>query len=216
MDEQVTNGDFVLGLEGLAILRAWMADSDIVTARRQKILEMAEQFADEPWSNPLLAEEKDVSSGYSDWADTYDMGGNPMLIAEEPIVRGLLDLYPVGTALDAACGTGRHTAYLASLGHQVTGIDSTSEMLEVASAKVPGARFEIADLTAIPLADGEVDLAVCTLALTHCLDLGPPVKELARVVRSGGRVVISDVHPFLVMLEHTALTETVRTRWGSS
>ena len=56
--EQTTFGDFVLGLEGLAILRAWMADSDIVTARRQKILEMAEQFADEPWSNPLFAEEK--------------------------------------------------------------------------------------------------------------------------------------------------------------
>ena len=128
------------------------------------------------------------------------MGGNPVLIAEEPAVRSLLDPYPMGTALDAACGTGRHAEYLASLGHQVTSIDSTSEMLKVASGKVLGARFETADLTAIPMADGEVDLAVCTLALTHCPDLGPPVKELARVVRSGGRVVISDVHPFLVML----------------
>ena len=200
MDEQVTFGDFILGLAGPAILRAWMADSDIVVARRRKVLEMAGKFADEPLSNPIVAEEKDVPAGYSEWANTYDMGGNPMLIAEEPIVRGLLDLYPVGTALDAACGTGRHAEYLASLGHRVTGIDSTSGRLEVASAKVPGARFETAELTAIPLADGEVDLAVCTLALTHCLDLGPPVKEFARVVRYGGRVVISDVHPFLVML----------------
>ena len=200
MDDQVTFGDFVIGLEGLAILRAWMADSDIVVARRRKVLEMAEQFVDEPWSSPIVAEEKDVSSGYSEWADTYDMGGNPVVIAEEPVVHGLLDLYPIGAALDAACGTGRHTAYLASLGHRVTGIDRTPEMLEVASEKVPGARFEIGDLTAIPLMHGEIDLAVCTLALTHCPDLGPPVKELARVVRSGGRVVISDVHPFLVML----------------
>ena len=73
-------------------------------------------------------------------------------------------------------------------------------MLEVASAKVPGARFKIADLTEIPLTDGEMDLAVRTLALTHCPDLGPAVKELSRVVRPGGRVVISDVHPFYVML----------------
>lgn len=200
MDDQVTFGDFVLGLEGLAILRAWMADSDIVTTRRRKILEMAGRFADEPWSNPLVAEEKDVPSGYSEWADTYDTGGNPVLIAEEPVVHRLIDAYPVGTALDAPCGTGRHAAYQASLGHRVTGIDRTPEMLGVAAAKVPGARFEIADLTAIPLTDGAMDLAVCTLALTHCPDLGPPIEELARVVRPRGRLVISDVHPFLVML----------------
>ena len=200
MNDQVTFGDFVLGLEGLAILRAWMSDSEVVMARRRKVLEMASQFSEEPWSNPLVAEERDVPSGYSEWADTYDAGGNPVLIAEEPVVHGLFDSYPVGTALDAACGTGRHAAYLASLGHKVTGIDRTPEMLEVASAKVPGARFEVADLTAIPLEDGAMDLAVCTLALTHCPDLGPPIKELARIVRPGGRVVISDVHPFIVML----------------
>ena len=53
------------------------------------------------------------------------------------VVHGLLDqAYPVGTALQTqACGTGRHAVYLASLGHQVTGIDRTPEMLEVASCE---------------------------------------------------------------------------------
>lgn len=111
MTDQVTFGDFVLGLEGLAILRAWMTDADTVRARRRKVLEMAGHFADGPWSNPLVAEERDVPSGYSEWADTYDIGGNSVLIAEEPVVHGLLDVYPVGTALDAACGTGRHATY---------------------------------------------------------------------------------------------------------
>ena len=41
---------------------------------------------------------------------------------------------------------------------------------------------------------------MCTLALTHCSELGPPMRELARVVRPGGHVVISDVHPFMSML----------------
>ena len=94
MDDQVTFGDFVLGLEGLAILRAWMADSHTIMARRRRVMEIASQFSDEPWSNPIVAEEKDVSSGYSEWADTYDMGGNPVVIAEEPVVHGLLDDYP--------------------------------------------------------------------------------------------------------------------------
>ena len=115
-------------------------------------------------------------------------------------MRELVARYPAGLALDAACGTGRHTAYLASVGHRVTGIDSTPEMLEVAKAKVPQARFETADLTAIPLSDEAMDLAVCSLALTHCSDLGPPMRELARVVRPGGHIAISDVHPFSVML----------------
>ena len=165
MGKQVTFGDFILGLEGLAILRAWMADSDIVVARRRKVQELAGRLAEEPWSNPIFAEEKDVSSGYSEWADTYDAGRNPVVIAEEPVVHALLDLYPLGTLLDAACGTGGHAAYLASLGHQVTGIDRNPEMLDVASEKVPGVRFEIAGLTAIPLTDGQMDIAVCTLAL---------------------------------------------------
>ena len=41
MPEQATFGDFILGLEGLAILRSWMSDPVTVTARTQKIVEMA-------------------------------------------------------------------------------------------------------------------------------------------------------------------------------
>ena len=45
-------------------------------------------------------------------------------------------------------------------------------MLEVAKAKAPSARFETGDLTALPLPSDAVDLAVCTLALTHFTHLG--------------------------------------------
>ena len=200
MPEQATFGDFILGLEGLAILRSWMSDPSTVTARTRKILEIASQIEETPWTNPMAARERTVADGYAEWAATYDSVSNPMLLAEETVVQGLLASYPVGTALDAACGTGRHAAYLASLGHRVTGIDSTTAMLKLAQAKVPVAQFQPADLMAIPLSDGEVDLAVCALALAHCSDLGPPIRELARVVRPGGHVVISDVHPFMSML----------------
>lgn len=200
MPEQATFGDFILGLEGLAILRSWMSAPATVTARTRKIVEMASQIEETPWANPMAASELTVNAGYAEWAATYDSVSNPMFLAEGPVVQGLLESYPVGAALDAACGTGRHAAYLASLGHRVTGIDSTTAMLELARANVPAAHFQTADLTAIPLSDGEMDIAVCTLALTHCSDLGPPMRELARVVRPGGHVVISDVHPFMSML----------------
>ena len=129
MSDQATFGDFVLGLEGLAILRSWMSDPATVTARTRKIVEMASKREEMPWANPMAASELTVNAGYAEWAATYDDSSNPMFLAEGPVVRGLLASYPVGAALDAACGTGRHSAYLASLGHRVTGIDSTDEML---------------------------------------------------------------------------------------
>lgn len=200
MAEPTTFGEFILGLEGLAILRSWIVDADTVKARTQKIVEMAGRLEEQPWSNPMDRVERSVTDGYAEWAATYDTSGNPILLAEEPVVRELLARYPAGTALDAACGTGRYASYMASLGHRVTGIDASPEMLEVAAMKVPSADFNNAELASIPLPDGAVDIAVCTLALTHCSDLGPPIRELSRVVRSGGTIVISDVHPFVVML----------------
>lgn len=200
MTEQAKFADIVLGFEGLAILRAWMLDNATVQARTQEVLDITSQIEEKPWSNPLYYAESPVTDGYAEWAATYDDPGNPMLLAEEPVVRDILARYPIGTALDAACGTGRHTEFLASLGHKVTGIDSTPEMLELAAAKVPEAKFQTADLTDIPFAAGTFDLAVCTLALTHLPDLRPPITELARVLRQDGRLVISDVHPFDVVL----------------
>ena len=186
MTDQAKFGDFILGLEGLAILRSWISDPATVSARSQKIVSIAKELEEAPWSNPILASEWTVTAGYAEWAATYDISRNPMFLAEEPIVHELLARYSIGAALDAACGTGRHAAYLASLGHQVTGIDSTPEMLETARAKVPAAQFETADLTAIPLLDGTMDTVVCSLALTHCADLKSPIRELARVVRPAG------------------------------
>ena len=200
MAEEATFGDFILGMEGLAIMRAWMVDPVTVKFRARKIAEVAARLDEEPWSTPIAGGEQTVTAGYTEWAVTYDNSGNPVVFAEEPVVRETIARYPVGAALDAACGSGRHSAYLDALGHRVIGIDATPGMLDLARAKAPTARFKTGDLSALPVPDGSVDLAVCALALTHCADLGPPVSELARVVRPGGRVVISDVHPVTVML----------------
>ena len=200
MNEHPTFGEFVLGLEGLAILRSWMTDPLTVKARSKEIVEIANQLDESPWSNPEVEVERSVSAGYGEWATKYDDPNNPVIVAEEPVVQSILAQYPRGTALDAACGTGRHAKYLASQGHSVTGLDASPAMLEVARSKIPSARFEVADLSSIPMPNDAVDLAVCSLALTHCQELGPPIRELARVVRPGGTLVISDAHPFLVIL----------------
>lgn len=204
MTEDPTFGDFILGFEGLGIVRAWGLAPATVRERARSIIEVVERRKDPPWATPLVERETSVREGYGEWASGYDRPDNPIVMAEETVVRGILDACPTGAALDAACGTGRWAHYLASRGHSVTGLDASSEMLAEARLKVPEARFELADIGAIPLATDSIDLAVCTLALTHVVELTGPVHQLSRVVRPGGRVVVSDVHPFMTMLGNHA------------
>lgn len=133
-----------------------------------------------------------TTEGYARWAEFYDEPGNQLLELEQPVVREILDGLPIGIALDAACGTGRHTAYLASLGHKVIGIDTSPEMLARARENVPGGEFHQADLHEVPLADHSVDLVVCGIALSHAPDLERALAELVRVLRPNGHLVISD------------------------
>ena len=192
-------GELLLGVSGAAILRHWGLDSDVVQDQVATMARLLDRHREGAWEY-VDRTEKSVTAGYAELAAVYDDRRNPILLAEQPAVWELLKSYPVGQALDAACGTGRHASYLAQLGHEVRGIDATPAMLERAHTKVPGGRFELAELEALPLGDASVDLAVCALALTHVAHLGPAIDELARVVRPGGHVVISDVHPFSVRL----------------
>jgi ubiquinone/menaquinone biosynthesis C-methylase UbiE len=112
----------------------------------------------------------------------------------------LLGKLEPGSALDAACGTGRQAAVLAELGHRVLGVDATPEMLERARERVPQAEFRIGSLTDLPAESASFDLAVCSLALTHLEEPAPAIAELARAVRPAGRIVISDVHPTWIAL----------------
>ena len=200
MADQPTFGDFVLGLEGVAILRAWGVDPATVVSRAASIASIVARRGEAPWSDPITVSEHSVVSGYTEWAPTYDGQANPVVIAEQAAVHAIIERYPVGAALDAACGTGRHAAYLASLGYDVVGIDATPAMLEIARTKAAGVRFEVGKLESIPLDSASVDLAVCALSLTHLQDPAPAIEELARVVRPGGHVVVSDVHSFSVTL----------------
>ena len=200
MTEHPTHGDFLLGFEGLAIMRAWALAPETVRERARSIAGIVERRGEAPWAEAMIEREGAVRDGYASQAQGYPRPGNPVVLAEEPLVRRLLDDLPVGAALDAACGAGRYAHYLASLGHAVTGVDLTPEMLEEARKRVPAADFQPGDLSSLELPGESFDIAVCALALTHCTELGPPIGELARVVRPGGRVVISDVHPFMATL----------------
>jgi SAM-dependent methyltransferase len=190
---------YLLGLEGLALLRGWAGDFDreFVLARLEEVRRLLNEpsLADHPGVDVARC---DTQTGYRTWASTYDDPNNGLFAVDEPAVDAILDTLPVGDALDAACGTGRFTVKLAARGHRVIGVDSSPEMLDVARSKLPNAELHLGELTDLPLPDASVDLVVCGLALAHVPDLTPVMAEFARVVRPGGHVVIADAHHELV------------------
>jgi SAM-dependent methyltransferase len=190
---------YLLGLEGIALLRAWAGEHDkaFVEARLAEIRRLLDNEALASHGGVMVSR-GDTVTGYRQWSATYDEPRNGLFDVEEPIMHEILDALPAGTALDAACGTGRYAGYLAARGHQVVGVDSSPEMLDRARARVPQGAFLLGQLQQLPLPDDAVDLVVSGLALAHVPALEPVMAEFARVLRPGGHVVISDAHHELV------------------
>jgi ubiquinone/menaquinone biosynthesis C-methylase UbiE len=193
--------EFLAGVEGLALIRELFTGTDgSAESRIQEIRRIVGDAESATFGLGTDVPELEVVEGYGRWATTYDAPGNPLVCVEQPAVWDLLDAAPAGRALDAACGTGRHARRLIERGHEVVGLDASPEMLARARKNLPKARFECGDLSDLPFKDAEFDLAVCALALEHVTDFNLAIGELARVVRDGGRVVISDIHPVLKAL----------------
>ena len=190
--------ELLVGIEGLALLRRlFVGDDGEAAARIAEVRRLVDEGGDPAYGLSAVAPELGVREGYAAWSSTYDEPGNPLIGAEQPVVWALLDDAPPGRALDAACGTGRHARHLADRGHAVVGVDGSPEMLERAREQVPAGAFAQGDLHDLPLPSAGFDLAVCSLAFDHVTDLDDPLAELARVLRPGGRLVVSDVHPVL-------------------
>jgi demethylmenaquinone methyltransferase/2-methoxy-6-polyprenyl-1,4-benzoquinol methylase len=108
----------------------------------------------------------------------------------------LAALAPGDRALDVATGTGDLAVELSrrvSPGGEVVGTDFSERMLELARAKAPWLRFETANALALPYADGRFDAATVGFGARNFSDLERGLREMARVVRPGGRVVVLEI-----------------------
>jgi ubiquinone/menaquinone biosynthesis C-methylase UbiE len=208
---EFTLAHYLLATEGVALMRSWCQDDQ--GQSRQFINEIAEichELGRAPYTDAIRLVEQPPVAGYTAWAPTYDADNraNPLIELESEALDALLAPVSGGHALDAACGTGRQAGRLLRLGYQVTGVDATPAMLDVARRHHPQARHLEGDLRAIPLPDAEFDLVLCTLALTHIAELDQVMAEFSRVTRPGGRVVVIDVHPIQVLLgSHVTVSE---------
>lgn len=108
---------------------------------------------------------------------------------------------PCEAFLDAGCGDGRYIASLPALGpipDRVVGTDIADSILrtahEAAAAAGVDAELVRANLEALPFPDDSFDLVLCVQVIEHLLAPAIGVKELARVLRPGGRLILSTDH----------------------
>jgi malonyl-CoA O-methyltransferase len=127
------------------------------------------------------------------WAADYDATPNALLALETRILAERLHVRAGMEILDAGCGTGRWMSWAAERGARVFGIDACAEMLVQADARPElKGNSAIADISAIPLQDNAVDLALCSFTMAYIASPAQAFREIARVSR---QVIVSDLHP---------------------
>ena len=198
---------YFAAVAGTAAMRRCLTRPSSVLDRLEDVRRVTAHLDEFPNDLEIPVIEYETGEGYAAWAPRYD-GPNPAVDASRSAIADMLRAAPSGSALDAACGTGSQAAQLVGLGFDVTGVDASEAMLDVARTNVPGATFHQGMLQSLPLADASVDVVTCSLALTHVPDLGPVLAEMARVLRPGGSVVLADIHPTTVSLGGAAVFPT--------
>lgn len=111
----------------------------------------------------------------------------------------LLSLVPEGeVVLEVGIGTGSLVPHLAARSSKLIGVDHSPAMLDEARRRLEGAGegkidLRLGEMTHLPLPDRSVGVAVANMVLHHAADPGAVLREMARVLRPGGVLVLADL-----------------------
>jgi SAM-dependent methyltransferase len=138
------------------------------------------------WNTNAPAWTELARAGY----DVYrDLVNSPGFFAVLPAVNGQL-------GLDVGCGEGHNTRHLAALGAEVVALDISELFIAAASAEArPGVRFVLGDGARLPLTDRSFEFVTAFMSLMDVSDPETTLHEIARVLKPGGFVQFSVVHP---------------------
>lgn len=140
-----------------------------------------------------------VQKAYNDWSTSYDTDQNLTRDLDQSVLREALADVHFKSVLELGCGTGKNTAFLAQISDRVHALDFSEGMVAKARDKVRAGnvRFSIADLTKKwPCEEASFDLVVCDLVLEHIEDLSIIFSEASRVLKTKGKFMINELHPF--------------------
>ena len=136
------------------------------------------------------------------WDDRIGEGNDFQTLLIEPATERLLNVTTGDTILDVACGAGRFTRRMASLGARVVAIDTSNEFIARARERTPSdASIDYRVLDAASLEDlrsldaNRFTKAVCTMAVMDMPEIAPLFRALAELLPRDGAFVFSVTHP---------------------
>lgn len=139
---------------------------------------------------------------YDEFAEAYSADNEVSLLNayyERPAMLDLAGDVAGRRILDVGCGSGPLSAALRERGALVSGFDLSAAMIELARARLgDDADLIVHDLAEpLPYPDAAFDDVVASLVLHYLQDWTAPLAELRRVLKPGGRLILSVNHPFL-------------------
>ncbi len=139
----------------------------------------------------------EVQEAYERWASEYDARPNALLALEERCLAPRMMAFAGKDIVEFGCGTGRWLKKLEKSGSRsLTGVDFSTAMLAAAKKKcLPSTSFVRADFSMTPLPGQIADCVLVSFAVSHVRDVMRFALEAARILRRGGKIIISDMHP---------------------
>jgi ubiquinone/menaquinone biosynthesis C-methylase UbiE len=145
----------------------------------------------------------EAHGGFDAWAPSYDRSLAQRVFFDRVHARTVRVVVPLlrgvtaPRVVDVGCGTGRLLARLRAAlpSASLMGVDAADGMIAVAREKpsLQGVDFEVASAAALPAEDASCDVVVSTVSFHHWEDQSAGLREVARVLRPGGRLVLVDL-----------------------
>jgi demethylmenaquinone methyltransferase / 2-methoxy-6-polyprenyl-1,4-benzoquinol methylase len=142
----------------------------------------------------LDREPREVARMFDTVADGYDRMNAVMTMGQERrwrrVVAAALEVGPGDRVLDLAAGTGASAVPIEALGARTVACDFSQGMLEVGRRRHHSLDFVAGDALRLPFADGVFDAVTISFGLRNVADVDLALREMARVTRVGGRLVV--------------------------
>jgi ubiquinone/menaquinone biosynthesis C-methylase UbiE len=141
----------------------------------------------------------DIANAYNSWSAQYDTNDNKTRDLEALSLQKILQGKSFKHCLEIGCGTGKNTAWLLTICDQITAIDLSKGMLDIAKNKIKSdeVNFIEADITNDwTFANQTYDLVTFSLMLEHIEDLNAVFHKVSKVTAKGSQVYIGELHPF--------------------
>src|ERR1700756_2306865 len=114
----------------------------------------------------------------------------------DPVMMARVAQGGFGNALDVGCGEGRFCRMLGGAGVKAIGIDPTAKLLEMARCRDRSGDYRLGRAEQLDFADDSFDLVVSYITLVDIPDFRAAIREMARVLRPGGSILVANLTGF--------------------